>query len=115
MTDVLVLCTANICRSPMAAALLARELSARGAAVSVPSAGMLGSGEPPAPLAVSAMADWGLDISAHRSRLVSADDLAAAGLTLAMARGHLRHAVVTVPRARPGPAPPAEPARGEGV
>ena len=101
MTDVLVLCTANICRSPMAAALLARELSARGAAVSVPSAGMLGSGEPPAPLAVSAMADWGLDISAHRSRLVSADDLAAADLTLAMARVHLRHAVVTVPAAWP--------------
>jgi protein-tyrosine phosphatase len=96
MTGVLVLCTANICRSPMAAVLLARDLCARGA-VSVRSAGMIGDGEAPAPLAVSAMADWGLDISAHRSRRVQGGDLAAADLTLAMARAHLRHAVVTAP------------------
>ncbi len=101
MTDVLVLCTANICRSPMAAALLARGLAARAAVASVHSAGLLADGEPPAPLAVSAMADLGLDISAHRSRLVRAGDLTAADLTLAMARVHLRHAVVTAPEVWP--------------
>ena len=95
MTNVLVLCTANMCRSPMAAALLARELSARGTEATVHSAGMLCDGEPPAPEAVSAMAERGLDISAHCSRLIRASDLAAADLTLAMARAHLRHAVVT--------------------
>ena len=72
MTDVLVLCAANMCRSPMAAALLARELAARDAAVTVGSAGLLADGEPPAPLAVVAVADLGLDISGHRSRLVRA-------------------------------------------
>lgn len=83
----------------MAAALLARGLAARGAVASVRSAGMLADGEPPAPDAVAVMAGFGLDISAHRSRLVSADDLAAADLTLAMARAHLRYAVVAAPEA----------------
>ena len=101
MTEILVLCTANMCRSPMAAALLTARLTARDAAVSVHSAGITGDREPPAPLAVAAMAGRGLDISAHRSRLVRPDDLAAADLTLAMARAHLRHAVVLVPQVWP--------------
>ena len=101
MTDVLVLCAANMCRSPMAAALLARELAARDAAVTVGSAGLLADGEPPAPLAVVAVADLGLDISGHRSRLVRAADLAAAGLVLAMARAQLRAAVVLAPEVWP--------------
>ena len=58
------------------------------------SAGTLLDGQPAAPEAVSAMTERGLNISAHRSRLVGASDLAAADLTLAMARAHLRHAVV---------------------
>jgi protein-tyrosine phosphatase len=106
MTDVLVLCAANMCRSPMAAALLARELetrelAARETGVIVRSAGLLADGESPAPLAASAMADLGLDISGHRSRLVRAADLAAAGLVLAMARAQLRAAVVLAPEVWP--------------
>jgi protein-tyrosine phosphatase len=100
MTEILVLCTANVCRSPMAAALLTGALAGRDTAVSVRSAGVLGDGErraPPAPLAAAAMADRGLDISAHRSRQVGPDDLVAADLTLAMARVQLRHAVVLAP------------------
>ncbi len=106
MTDVLVLCAANMCRSPMAAALLARELAARDAdvldtGVTVRSAGLLAEGEPPAPLAVAAVADLGLDISGHRSRLLQAADLAGAGLVLAMARAQLRAAVVLAPEVWP--------------
>ncbi len=97
MTDVLVLCAANMCRSPMAAALLARELASRPARVTVRSAGFLTEGEPPAPLAVAALAGHGVDISAHRSRLVRPADLDAAGLVLAMARAQLRAAVVLEP------------------
>jgi protein-tyrosine-phosphatase len=62
---------------------------------------MLGDGEPPHPEAITAMAGFGLDISAHRSRRVIAQDLEAADLTLAMARENLRHAVVTAPAAWP--------------
>ena len=67
MTDVLALCAANMCRSPMAAALLARELAARDAAVTVGSAGLLADGEPPALLAVMAVAD----LSQHQGDLPS--------------------------------------------
>src|ERR1700728_857685 len=96
-SQVLILCTANLCRSPMAEALLARRLSALGSAAAVRSGGMLGDGEPPRPEAITVMAGYGLDIGAHRSRLVTAEDLEAADLTLAMARENLRHAVVTAP------------------
>jgi protein-tyrosine phosphatase len=120
---VLVLCTANICRSPMAAALLARRLAALGVTVPVLSAGMLHDGEPPLPEVVSVMAARGLDTAWHRSHAARDADLAAAGLVLGMARENIRHAVVTVPLVWPraftlkelvrrgeqiGPRPPGE-------
>jgi protein-tyrosine-phosphatase len=92
---VLVVCTANVCRSPMAAALLARRLSGLPAAVR--SAGLLRDGDPAAPEVVSVMAAYGLDATSHRSHAVSADDLSQADLVLGMAREHIRHAVVMVP------------------
>jgi protein-tyrosine phosphatase len=85
----------------MAEALLARRLAALGSGTTVRSSGMLGDGEPPCPEAVTVMAGYGLDIAAHRSRRVTADDLEAADLTLAMARENLRHAVVTAPAVWP--------------
>ena len=75
---IVVLCTANVCRSPMAAALLARRLSEFGVTARVRSAGMLRDGDPPLPEVVSVMAGYGIDITAHRSRLVGAADLARA-------------------------------------
>ena len=101
MTEILVLCTANICRSPMAAALLARELAERGVGARVRSAGILGSGVPPPAEVVTVLAGQRLDVTGHRSRLVAVGDLERADLILAMARQHLRHAVVVVPDAWP--------------
>jgi protein-tyrosine phosphatase len=124
---VLILCTANVCRSPMAAALLARRLATLGVIVPVRSAGMIGGGDPPLPEAVSVMASYGIEIASHRSRIVCAADLAPASLVLAMARDHLRHAAITEPGAWPraftlkelirrgeriGPRPPGEPFSG---
>ena len=94
---IVVLCTANVCRSPMAAALLARRLSGLGVAARVRSAGMLRGGDPPLPEVISVMARYGIDITGHRSRVACAADLARASLVLAMARDHLRYAVVTEP------------------
>jgi protein-tyrosine-phosphatase len=85
----------------MAEALLARRLAGLRSAATVRSGGMLGDGEPARPEAVTVMADYGLDIAAHRSRRVTAEDLEAADLTLAMARENLRHAVVTAPAVWP--------------
>jgi protein-tyrosine phosphatase len=122
-SEVLVLCTANVCRSPMAEALLADRLAALGSGASVRSGGMLEDGQPPCPEAIAAMAGYGLDIGAHRSHRVTARDLEHADLTLAMAREHVRHAVVTAPAVWPraftlrelvrrgaviGPRPPGE-------
>jgi protein-tyrosine phosphatase len=101
MTEVLLLCTANVCRSPMAEALLTRRLRGLRAPVSVRSAGMLPGGEPPAAEVISVMAGYGLDVSSHRSRQVTARDLDRADLTVAMARENLRHAVVLAPAAWP--------------
>jgi protein-tyrosine phosphatase len=81
----------------MAEALLTSRLTALGSDATVRSAGMLGDGEPPYPEAITVMAGYGLDIAAHRSRRVTAEDLESADLTLAMARENLRHAVVTAP------------------
>jgi len=85
----------------MAEALLTDRLAALGSATTVRSGGMLGEGEPPRPEAMTAMAGYGLDIAMHRSRQVTAEDLEAADLTLAMARENLRHAVVTAPAVWP--------------
>jgi protein-tyrosine phosphatase len=121
---IVVLCTANVCRSPMAAALLARRLSELGVTARVRSAGMLRGGDPPLPEVISVMAGYGIDVAAHRSRVACAADLAGASLVLAMARDNLRYAVVTEPGAWPraftlrelirrgeriGPRPPGEP------
>jgi protein-tyrosine phosphatase len=101
MTEVLVLCTANVCRSPMAAALLTERLRKRPAAVRVRSAGSLAAGQPADPAAVRAMAALRLDIAGHRSRVVGADDVIRADLIVAMDRSCLRHAVVLAPCAWP--------------
>lgn len=104
------LCTGNVCRSPAAAALLARRLAAlgergeraaalgeRGEHVAVCSAGLARPGCAPPREMVSVMAGYGIDLGSHRSRSVSRDELAAADLVLGMAREHVRHAVVGVP------------------
>jgi protein-tyrosine phosphatase len=96
-TAIVVLCTANVCRSPMAAALLARRLSELGVTARVRSAGMLPGGEPPLPEVVSVMTRYGLDLAEHRSREADAAELGSASLVLAMARDHLRYAVVSEP------------------
>jgi protein-tyrosine phosphatase len=96
-SGIVVLCTANLCRSPMAAALLARRLAVLGVTVPVRSAGMIGTGDPPNPKVVSVMARYGIEIAPHRSRVARAADLVDASLVLAMARDSLRYAVTTEP------------------
>src|ERR1700733_95175 len=85
----------------MAQAMLSARLAARGVAVPVASAGPLGGGRPPPPEVVSVMAARGIDVTGHRSRIVTADDLAAADLILGLAREHVRHAAVLLPGGGP--------------
>jgi protein-tyrosine phosphatase len=101
VAEILLLCSANVCRSVMAQAMLSARLAARGLAITVTSAGLLGAGWPPPPEVVCAMTARGIDVSGHRSRVVTADDLAAADLILGLTREHVRHAAVLLPGAWP--------------
>jgi protein-tyrosine-phosphatase len=65
----LFVCTANICRSPMADALARRYAEERGWAVEVKSAGTHAiAGEPAAPNAVKAVREVGGSLADHRSQ-----------------------------------------------
>lgn len=67
--SILVLCTGNICRSPMGEALLKGQAQAAGADLAIASAGLSALVDYPAdPAAVKLMSREGLDISAHRAR-----------------------------------------------
>jgi protein-tyrosine phosphatase len=87
--SILVVCTANICRSPMAERLLQRETEQREIAVQVVSAGVLARQNlPAAPGSVAALAALGLDVSDHFSQPLA--DLAEhASLVLTMEAAHI--------------------------
>ena len=80
--SVLVICHGNVCRSPFAAALLRPALSRK--QVHVDSAGFVAPGRPSPPEAVTAAARYGVDLSAHRSELLTADRARSAALILVM-------------------------------
>lgn len=63
----------------------------------VRSAGLLEDGRPASSGSVDVLARRGLDLSTHRSRVMSGVELRAADLILGMAREHVREAVVLAP------------------
>jgi len=79
----------------MGEALLAREAGERLVPVAVGSAGFVTRDRAAEPYAIEVMAEHGVDIAAHRSRLTTPDLLAEADLVLGMAREHVREAFVT--------------------
>lgn len=95
----LVVCTANLCRSPVAEALLARRLAdvvdMDGRRWMVSSAGTDRHLGPVEPDTVAAAAALGLDITTHASRQVRQGDLDDADLVLTMTRSHLRSIAAT--------------------
>jgi protein-tyrosine-phosphatase len=101
MREIVFVCTGNTCRSPMAEGLLRDALPRDwNGEVEVSSAGTHAwDGQPAASLAVRAMKERGVDISAHRARLVTPEIINGASLVVAMAGDHLAAMKVTVPGA----------------
>lgn len=88
--EIVLVCTANQCRSPMAGALLRRSLSARGADARVTTAGFRSGGVPAPEAARRVMARRGLSLDEHRSRRLDASTLARADLVVTMERRHVQ-------------------------
>lgn len=89
---VLMVCTGNICRSPMAEVMLREELRRRGCAdIEVASAGTwAGSGDQAMPEARQTMTARGIDLEDHRSRPLDAEELAGSDLVVVMTSVHAR-------------------------
>ena len=87
---VLFVCTGNICRSPLAEALLRRALASQGIAdVDVSSAGTgAWDGAPASEGAYLVALERELDLSGHRARLLTRELVEQADLILTMARHH---------------------------
>ncbi len=84
-------CTANICRSPMAEGIARAEADRRGLPVRVRSGGILGFVDKPAAAnAIAACKEVGIDISGHRSKGITEDDVAWADAILVMEMRHQR-------------------------
>jgi protein-tyrosine phosphatase len=89
-----VLCTGNTCRSPMAAAAFREELGADRDRVEIVSAGTAAAtGSPASDGAIAAGRRDGLDLAAHRARRMDVELLRGADLVLVMERGHRRAAL----------------------
>lgn len=85
MKRILLLCTGNTCRSPMAQAFLQRMLDEAGVEAQVNSAGIFAAnGHPASENAVKVMQEYGLDLSEHRSRPLTLEMLQQSDLILAM-------------------------------
>jgi protein-tyrosine phosphatase len=96
---ILVLCEGNLCRSPLAALLLARSLGGRG--IVVESAGLRAAKGHPAPaLAQEAAAELGISLAEHRSQPVDRAQAAAADWILVMDLDQRRRLLALAPEAR---------------
>jgi protein-tyrosine phosphatase len=91
MAPILVVCTGNVCRSPLAQGFLDAALRTRlgEAAPSVASAGTAGwDGSGAMPEAVAAAAERGVDIAGHRARRLLTSHVEEVDLVIGMATEH---------------------------
>lgn len=89
--NLLMVCSGNTCRSPMAEAIIRKMWDASAIAARVWSRGTSAApGFPASPEAVTVMSSQGLDLGGHRSAPVSEADLVEADLVVTMTAAHKR-------------------------
>lgn len=97
MNNILVVCIGNICRSPLAQAMLAHELPGK----NVWSAGLDALvGYPADPTSVELATEQGLDLSEHRAQQISSVMCQQAELILVMEQSHKAELERRYPTAR---------------
>jgi len=85
----LLVCTANQCRSPMAEVMARSQLALAGVDAEVASCGIMEGGAPASPGAIRAMERRNLDLSAHQSHQMDSHTVEAANLIITMERRHI--------------------------
>jgi protein-tyrosine phosphatase len=99
--SVLVVCTANVCRSPAADALLRAALDAHEISASVASAGTRAVvGAPPCPVMTEAVVSFGVTPVETTAQRLTADLLLSADLVLVAERSHRVQAAQLAPATR---------------
>ncbi len=90
MAEILIVCTANICRSPVGEALLRDRLQKRGLSHwTVKSAGTWAQSKRGASTySVKIMTEQGLDITGHQAEMIKLSHMKQADLILCMEAGH---------------------------
>ena len=111
---ILFVCTGNVCRSPMAEYILRHRLGGK-SGVTVESAGVIApQGMPASAEAADVLEEWRIDISQHRSRMLTRELVEAATLILVMTEQHRKDVLSAFP-AREGARLSAEVVRHVGA
>lgn len=99
MNHILVICSGNICRSPMAEGIIKKIISDFSIPDTVVSSAGLSAydGEPASEYAIEALEEIGIDIKSHRSRRVMKQDLDEADCIYVMTEQHKNVIIDAVP------------------
>lgn len=93
----LFVCTANICRSPMAAALLTHRIRGLADPVEVTSAGVRKTDSTVPGEVFEVMAPYGIDLTGHQKQLITETLLQDSDLIIGMGQRHVQEAILLDP------------------